>query len=110
MMKCTDYTGWKWWLFWGLWLLLLAPGYIAADVAWLIGKMLLDFHAPIDIILTLIMGLTLLLIMSIAVYTAWHFVRCSRAYPHLLIILSIGVLGLPLVSTAGALVSYVSLS
>lgn len=110
MVEHTVYSWWKKLLFWGLWLLLLAPAYIAAFGAWLIGSMLPDFHAAVDIVLTLIMGLTLLLIMSIAFYTAWHFVRHTKPFSHLLIMLSIGVLGLPLVSSAGALFSYVKLS
>jgi hypothetical protein len=109
MPERLAYAWWKYPLFWVMWLLLLGPAYIAAFGAWLIGSMLPGYHDPVDIVLTLIMAATLLLIMSIAVYTAWHFLQQSRPFSRLLIWLSAGLLGIPLLATAGALFSYVQL-
>lgn len=110
MQRRLTYVWWQHLLFWGVWLLLLGPAYIAAFGAWLIGSMLPGYHDPVDIILTAILASTLLLIMAIAVYTAWHFWYQSRPFSKLIIWLSAGLLGVPLLSTAGALFSYVQLS
>ncbi|MEZ5479206.1 MAG: hypothetical protein R3E95_17495 [Thiolinea sp.] len=76
----------------------------------LIGFMLPQYHDPVDIVLTIIMVISLLAIMAVAVYTAWHFWQRSRSFGRLMAWLSIGVLGIPLVSAAGALFSYVNLT
>ncbi|MEZ5538218.1 MAG: hypothetical protein R3F02_21630 [Thiolinea sp.] len=110
MQKRLAYAWWKYPLFWGMWLLLLGPAYIAAFGVWLIGSMLPGYHDPVDIVLTLIFAATLLLIMSIAVYAGWHFVKHSRPFSRLMIWLSAGLLGIPLLSSASALFSYVQLS
>lgn len=110
MVNCEAYSGWKRIFFWGLWLLLLAPAYCAAFGAWLIGSMLPDYHAPVDITLTVIMVFTLFLLMATAVYTSWHFIKASRGYAHLMFSLLAGLLGIPIVSALGAIFSYVQLA
>ena len=110
MEKREGYAWWKHVCFWGMWILLLAPGYCAAFGAWLIGSMLPDFHQPVDIVLTLIMIVTLFILMCLAVYTGWHFVKCTRHYSHLLLSLLAGLLGVPMLSALSAIGSYVLLS
>ena len=92
------------------WGLLLVPAYVAAFGTWLIGSMLPDYHAPVDIVLTLIMAVSLFVLMLIAVYTGWHFLKGSRSFRWLLGLLLVGILLVPLVSATGALVSYTQLS
>lgn len=113
MVECEnnlDYSLSKRVFFWGAWLLLLVPAYCAAFGAWLIGSMLPDFHAPVDITLTVIMVFTLLLLMSVAVYTSWHFVKATRGYAHLMLSLLAGLLLIPMVSALGAIFSYTQLA
>lgn len=110
MAERADYSLVRRIIFWGTWLLLLAPAYCAAFGVWLIGSMLPYYHAPVDIILTVIMACTLLLLMAIAVYTSWHFVKASRGYAHLMLSLLTGVLVLPTVSALGAIFSYAQLA
>ena len=109
MAECANYPWWKRAFFWGAWLLLLAPAYCAAFGAWLIGSMLLDYHDPVDIALTVIMAFTLFLLMSVAVYTSWHFIKATRGYAHLMLSLMTGLLVIPLVSALGAIFSYTQL-
>ncbi len=104
------HSGWKRFFFWGMWLLLLAPAYCAAFGAWLIGSMLPDYHAPVDIVLTVIMVCTLFLLMLVAVYTSWHFIKATRGYAHLLFSVLAGLLFIPMVSALGAIFSYVQLA
>ena len=109
MLNQEIYPWWKRAFFWGAWLLLLAPAYCAAFGAWLIGSMLPDYHDVIDITLAIIMVCTLLLLMSVAVYTSWHFVRATRGYAHLMLSVLTGLLVIPMVSALGAIFSYVQL-
>ena len=110
MVNQKTYSLWKRAFFWGAWLLLLAPAYCAAFGAWLIGSMLPDYHDVVDITLTIIMVCTLLLLMSVAVYTSWHFVRATRGYAHLMLSVLTGLLVIPMVSALGAIFSYVQLA
>ncbi|HPE60121.1 MAG TPA: hypothetical protein PLB10_07265 [Thiolinea sp.] len=110
MSAVKAFSWWQCTLFGVCWGLLLVPAYFAAFGAWLIGSMLPEFHAPVDIVLTLIMGVSLFVLMLIAVYTGWHFLKRSRSFSRLLGLVLAGVLLVPLVSATGALVSYTQLS
>ncbi|MGB1256333.1 MAG: hypothetical protein ACPG51_10755 [Thiolinea sp.] len=110
MFNRVVYPWWKQICFWGVWLLLLAPGYCAAFGAWLIGSMLPGYHDPVDITLTVIMVVTLFSIMLVAVYTSWHFIKASRGFSHLMLSLLLGILVIPVVSALGAIFSYVQLA
>ena len=110
MTERVDYPWWKRVFFWGMWLLLLAPAYCAAFGAWLIGSMLPDYRAAVDITLTVIMVFTLFLLAIVAVYTSWHFVKATRGYAHLMLSLLLGLLVIPMTSALGAIFSYVQLA
>jgi len=110
MVKREAYPWWKHGFFWSMWLLLLAPGYCAAFGFWLIGSLLPGYHEVVDITLAIIMLVTLLAIMAVAAYTCWHFVKSTRSYLHLVASLLVGLLGIPLVSSLGAIFSYVQLA
>ena len=110
MVEREVYPWWKQFFFWGMWLLLLTPAYCAAFGVWLIGSMLSDYHAVVDITLAIIMLCTLLAIIAVAIYTVWHFIHFTRSYLHLIASLLVGLLGVPLVSSLGAIFSYVQLA
>lgn len=111
MADGVAYARWKRMVFWGGWLLLLAPAYCAAFGVWLVGSMLLDYRVLlVDIVLTAIMALTFVLVMSVAVYTFWHFTKSTRSYTHLMLSLLSGLLLIPMLSALGAIYSYVQLA
>lgn len=102
---------WQVVIFWGMWLLLLVPAYFAAHGIWLIGMpMFAGYHETVDIVLLLIMVGTLLLLAFIAMKSVWHFRHHAKSFWRLLVSLSIGVLGVPLLSMSGAVYAYISLA
>ncbi len=109
MLKSASYAGWQYVFFWSAWSLLLLPAYCSAFGTWLIGSLLGGYHEPVDIVLTLILFVTLLVIVMLAIYTGWHFVHRTRNFARLMLMIMFGVVIVPLLSTTGAVVSYVQL-
>jgi len=89
---------------------MLVPAYFAAAGTWMIGSLLPGYHDPVDIILTLIFFITLLTLMMLLVYTGWHYVFATRPIRDLLILVLVGLLVVPVVSTGIAMTFYVQMN
>ncbi|PID50171.1 MAG: hypothetical protein CR991_02830 [Proteobacteria bacterium] len=101
---------WKNLWFWFFWSLLLLPAYVAAAGTWIIGSLLPAYHDLIDIVLTIVFAATLVILMMLAVYTAWHYSFRTRPDRHLLMLVMVGVLLVPVVSAGIAMSFYVQLN
>lgn len=106
-----NYPRWQRALFWFGWLLLLVPGYFLWYGFSLIGSLVLvGYNDPVDLVLTSIFALSLLGMLAVAAYTLRRFWHHTSPFRQLVLWLLVGFAGIPVVATAGCLVSYVNLS
>ena len=97
--ESIEYAIWQRSLFWLSWVMLFLPGYFIWYGFSMIGSL----------VLLLIMGVSLLELLLVALYTLTRFWYQERSFSHLLLWLMLGVAGIPLVTTLGSIFSYATL-
>ncbi|WP_298611620.1 hypothetical protein [uncultured Thiothrix sp.] len=102
MSKTQQYKWWQVGAFWFTWSALLLTAYGAALVTYFIGSMLTDYYEPLDIALVVIFALTLFLIMTLIVYTGWHYWQRTQTYAYLMSLMLMALVVIPLLASSGA--------
>ena len=108
--ESIEYAIWQRSLFWLSWVMLFLPGYFIWYGFSMIGSLVLNgYNDTIDLVLLLIIGVSLLELLLVALYTLTRFWYQERSFSHLLLWLMLGVAGIPLVTTLGSIFSYATL-